>query len=159
MMRPLRHTLTLGLARLARCQWGAMAIETAIIAPVLITLTIGGFEVGSIVARQTELQSAAAEAAAVIRASTPETYEDRMAIRNIVRTSAGLENSQVSVVEVYRCGTNTSYVYHISYCSSEDGEVSTYVRLTIADNYQPIWTEFGLGNALTLNLTRTILIG
>jgi Flp pilus assembly protein TadG len=160
MMRALNLHLTTGLARLARCQIGAMAVEAAIIAPMLITLTIGGFEVGSIVARQTELQSAAAEAAAVVRASVPETEAERTTIRDIVRASTGLTTSQVSVVEVYRCGTSTSYVTNNSNCNgSGGGEVSTYVRLTMADTYQPIWTEFGLGTALTLNLTRTILVG
>ena len=50
--------------RLRRDATGAMAIETAIVAPVLVLMAFGSFQVSSMVARQTELQSAAAEAAA-----------------------------------------------------------------------------------------------
>ncbi len=150
------------LASLALCQSGAMAVETAIIAPALISLTIGGFEVGSIVARQTELQSAAAEAAAIVRAAAPETSAERTVIRDIVATSTGLTSSQVSVTQVYRCGTQSTYVSSKFWCifnSGEDDEINTYIRVTMADTYQPIWTEFGMGNALTFNVSRTILVG
>ncbi len=150
------------LASLALCQSGAMAVETAIIAPALISLTIGGFEVGSIVARQTELQSAAAEAAAIVRAAAPETSEERTVIRDIVATSTGLSSNQVSVTQVYRCGTQSTYVSSKFWCifnSGADNEINTYIRVTMADTYQPIWTEFGLGHALTFNVSRTILVG
>lgn len=163
-MRALSLRLAKSLTNLAHCQSGAMAIETAIIAPALITLTIGGFEVGSVVARQTELQSAAAEAAAVVRAVAPETSAERTTIRDIVTASTGLTNGQVSVVEVYRCGNGTSYVTQENTCNggsgaNSGGVASTYIRLTMADTYQPIWTEFGMGSALTLNVTRTVLVG
>ena len=57
------------IARIRRNEDGSMAIETAFVAPILLVLALGGFEVSSMVARQTELQSAAAEAAAVVRAA------------------------------------------------------------------------------------------
>ncbi|OZA93393.1 MAG: hypothetical protein B7X57_05165 [Erythrobacter sp. 34-65-8] len=40
---------------------GSIAIETALVAPVLAVLALGSFEVGSLVSRQHELQTAAAE--------------------------------------------------------------------------------------------------
>jgi len=49
------------LARLARDERGAMLIETAFIAPVLILMSLGAFQVSQVVARQTELQEAAAQ--------------------------------------------------------------------------------------------------
>ena len=114
MIRRLARTIH----KLAQCQHGGMALETVFIAPVLITLSLGGFEVSKIVARQTELQSAAAEVASVVRASVPETSEDRTTIRDIVVESAGVTNEDVSVVEVYRCGTGSTYSDTLPTCST-----------------------------------------
>lgn len=135
-----------------------MAIETAIIAPVLITLSIGGFEIGSIVARQTELQSAAAEAAAIVRAATPATSQERTAIRDVVAASTGLETGQVSVTEIYRCADATAYVTSADSCSG-GVVVNKFIRLAIADTYQPLWSQFGMGSELTFNVTRTVQVG
>lgn len=140
------------------CQAGSMAIETAIIAPVLIALSIGGFEIGSVVARQTELQSAAAEAAAIVRAATPATSEERIAIRDVVAASAGLATDRVSVTEVYRCADATAYVTSTESCNV-GVVVNKFIRLTIADTYHPIWSDFGIGSEMTFNVTRTVQVG
>ncbi len=146
------------LAALLRCQAGSMAIETAIVAPVLVTLSIGGFEIGSIVARQTELQTAAAEAAAIVRAATPETEVERITIRDVVLTSADLAADQVSVVEIYRCADSSAYVTEQTSCDA-GVVVNKFIRLTISDTYHPLWAEFGIGTALDFNVTRTIQVG
>ncbi len=140
------------------CQAGSMAIETAIIAPVLLALSIGGFEIGSVVARQTELQSAAAEAAAIVRAATPATSEERIAIRDVVAASTGLGTGQVSVTEVYRCADATAYVTSSATCTA-GVVVNKFIRLAIADTYHPIWAEFGIGSEMTFNVTRTVQVG
>jgi Flp pilus assembly protein TadG len=156
--------LALAWGHLARCEAGSMAVETALVGPVLITLALGGFEVSSIVARQNELQSAVAEAAAVVRATVPDNEAQRTVIRDIVATSTGLTAQQVSITEVYRCGVSTRYYSSESSCtnlwwwSSDDG-VSKYIKITVADTYVPIWTQFGVGSPLDYNVTRTILVG
>ena len=55
--------------RLLRCARGAFAIETALVAPLLALMSIGTFEVGTMVSRQQELQSAASEAESIILAA------------------------------------------------------------------------------------------
>lgn len=141
-----------------RCQAGSMAIETAIIAPVLVALSIGGFEIGSIVARQTELQTAAAEAAAIVRAATPATSQERLAIRDVVAASARLTTGQVSVTEIYRCADATAYVTSADSCAN-GVVVNKFIRLAIADTYYPLWAEFGIGSSLTFDVTRTVQVG
>ena len=52
---------------------GAMIVETAVVAPVLILLALGCFEVSQIVSRQHELQSGISEAEAKrLRAAKPD---------------------------------------------------------------------------------------
>ncbi|MFB0611482.1 TadE/TadG family type IV pilus assembly protein [Aurantiacibacter poecillastricola] len=136
---------------------GSMAIETAFVAPVLLILALGGFEVSTMVARQTELQSAAAEAAAVVRAVIPETAADRTTVRNILATSTGLATNQITVTEIYRCGTATAYTNTADTC----GSVTEYkfIRVDLTDTYAPIWTEWGVGSGFDYNVSRTVQIG
>ena len=58
------------LCSIRRDRRGTMAIETTIVAPVLALMAIGSFEVGSMVSRQQELQSAASEAESIILAAS-----------------------------------------------------------------------------------------
>ena len=146
------------LARFGRDQHGSMVIETALVAPILTVLALGGFEASRIVARQTEIQSAVAEAASIVRATPPETPEERTTIRNIVATSLNLTNSQdVTVTEVYRCGTSENYQSNNTGCGSDT--LSTYIRVNISTSYSPKWTEYGIGEDIDYNVERTVLVG
>ena len=143
--------------RLAADERGSMAIETAFVAPVLLILALGGFEVSQMVARQTELQSAAAEAAAVVRAVAPETAAARTTVRDILATSTGVAKEKVTVSEVYRCGTATSYSTVQNGC----GAIAEYkfIKVDIRDSYAPVWTKWGVGSGFDYNVSRTVQIG
>ena len=161
------------LARVARIrldETGSMAIETAFVAPVLLVMALGGFEASSIVARQTELQSAAAEAAAVVRAVAPETAAERRTVRNIVATSicgkstpvftdgaATCGSVRVDVDPIYRCGTTDDYVTSAGSCGS--GTEYKFIKIDITDTYSPIWAEWGVGSAVDYDVNRTVQIG
>lgn len=146
------------LASLAGDRAGTMTIETALVAPVLVLMSLGAFEVSMMVARQSELQSAAADAAAIVMAAHPTTQEQIAAIRNVVRASAGLADNQVTITRVYRCGTAPNYVEASAACSPDD-EVSTVLRITMTDTYAPAWTGFGVGEALDYRVVRTVQLG
>lgn len=145
------------IARIRRNEDGSMAIETAFVAPVLLVLALGGFEVSSMVARQTELQTAAAEAAAVVRAVIPETAAERTTVRDILVTSTGLTNDQVTISEVYRCGTTNVYVTIINSCVG--GTQYKFIKVELTDTYAPVWTKFGIASGFDYNITRTVQIG
>lgn len=145
------------IARIRRNEDGSMAIETAFVAPILLVLALGGFEVSSMVARQTELQTAAAEAAAVVRAVIPETAEERTTVRDILVTSTGLTNEQVTITEVYRCGTTATYVTVADTCGS--GTQYKFIKVDLTDTYAPIWTKFGVTSGFDYNISRTVQIG
>ncbi|GAA5057854.1 hypothetical protein GCM10023208_23770 [Erythrobacter westpacificensis] len=136
---------------------GSMAIETAFVAPVLLILALGGFEVATMVSRQTDLQSGAAEAASVVRAVIPETAEARTTVRDIVANSTGLTTDQITVTEIYRCGTSADYVTIPDSCGS--GVEYKFIQVDLTDTYAPIWTKWGVGQGFTYNVSRTVQIG
>jgi Flp pilus assembly protein TadG len=144
------------LSRLRSAERGAVAIETAIVAPVLVMMALGAFDASSIVARQTELQSAAAEAAAIVRAKPPTDASERTTIDDVVEVSAGLTEAQVTIAEVFRCGTAT--VYALSDTCLVDEKVSTYIKITVTDTYEPVWTQFGVGEDVSYNIERVVQI-
>lgn len=158
------------LARIRRNEDGSMVIETAFVAPILLLMALGGFEVSAMVARQTELQSAAAEAAAVVRAVIPEDAASRNTVRDIVATSlcdgatqttlfgrATCGNTSVGVGQRFRCGTSSDYAIDVSGCGS--ATVYKFIRVNIQDTYTPLWTKFGVGSPLHYNISRTVQIG
>jgi Flp pilus assembly protein TadG len=136
---------------------GAMVVETAIILPVLAMLSIGGFEASSIVARQSELQAAAGEAAAIALAVMPDTVEERATVRDVIMASTGLPAEQVAVTEAYRCGTNVSMDTTRNSCGSDT--MSVFVKIVLRDTYTPEWTQFGIGSPIAFSVVRTVQIG
>lgn len=153
MMNSFKRTI----ARLSPDSSGAMAIETAFVLPVLILMALGTFEASRMVARQYELQSAAGEAEliAIATASGASTTADK--IKEILSASVGLDADQISVDQFYRCNDNDSTVSDASSCA-EDDVVSSYVRLDIRDTYTPVWTEFGIGSPVDMEVERTVYL-
>ena len=152
-----RRVLT-RLARLLRDSRGTMVIGTAIVAPVLVVLSIGGFEVSAMVARQSELQSAAGEAVAIVMAATPETQTEIDQIEAVVEASSGIPEDDVDFVMKYRCGTAalTETAPAPSECVAN--LVSTFIVITMVDSYDPVWTHFGFGEGLSYNVERSVQI-
>jgi Flp pilus assembly protein TadG len=135
-----------------------MAIETAIVAPILLVLSLGGVEAGSMVARQSELQSAAAEALNIVQATTPDTASERSAIRDVLRASTGITAANgVTVSEIWRCGTTATFERDNS-ANCGSAAISTYVEITLQETYTPTWTAFGIGSPVTYNVVRQVQI-
>lgn len=144
------------LTRLSGDSQGAMLIETAIVAPVLILLALGAFQISSIVARQTELQNAAAEAAAIALAAAPDTPEKRTTVEQVIEASSGLAAAQVTVSPAYRCDRLPAYYDTADACASAQ-VVSSFVKITLTDTYTPTWTHFGVGGPIEYNVTRYVI--
>ncbi|MFN4114520.1 MAG: TadE family protein [Sphingomonadaceae bacterium] len=134
---------------------GSMAIETAFVAPVLAVLALGTFEVGSVVSRQHELQTAASEGEAIALATAAGAVVEIQTIEDILKTSLGLEDDQVSIVRRFRCNAETTLRATANQCA-EDDVVSSYIQLTLTDTYVPVWTRFGVGGPIDLNVERMV---
>lgn len=147
------------LNKLGRDCRGMMAVETAIVATVVALLSLGAFQVSTFVARQNELQGAAADAAAIALAAKPDTTTKLNTIKSILRTSTGLSTDRVTVSYVYRCGTDSTLITSPSSCSQNgSNRLYTYVRIVLSDTYNPIWSSYGLGSGVNLRVDRTVQI-
>jgi Flp pilus assembly protein TadG len=137
------------------CARGSVVIETAFVAPVLITMALGGYEVSRIVSRQHELQTGAAEAEAIALAANQGASTDTTTLKSILMGSLSLQSSQVTVDKLYRCGTSSTLQVSSSGCGTGQ-VVSSYVRLTLTDSYTPAWTRFGVGSTLNFSVVRMV---
>ena len=106
------------LKRLGADNSGVFAIETAIVAPLLLLMSLGAYQISMLVARQTELQSALAEAEAIALASDPDTSAERWILQNVIMTSTGLPEANVTVEEAYRCGDSSTYTSSATSCAT-----------------------------------------
>lgn len=136
---------------------GAIAIETAVVAPTLLLLALGAFQASTLVARQAELQGAIQEAQSVALAITPETEEARQTLHGIIASSTGLAASQVLVEPAFRCGSDTDFVTSPTTCGIGNPYAS-YVRITLTDTYTPAWVNFGIGAPINLEVERLVII-
>jgi Flp pilus assembly protein TadG len=146
-------SLVRNLRRLIRDDRGTMVIETAIVTPVLVLMSLGAYQVSMMVSKQSELDSAAAEGAAIALASTPDTSVKRTTIHDIMVASTGLPSGNVTVTAAYRCNAASTYV--TAACSS--GQVSAnYVKIYMTSTYTPSWTHWGIGSPITYRVTRYV---
>jgi len=143
--------------RLGRNVRGSMTIETAIVAPMLILLTLGTFEVGTIVARQHELQSAANESEIIAIATNRGADAKIDQVEAILRTSLGLADDQVTLSRRFRCGTDEKLVSAMGMCE-EDEVVSTYMIIHVEDTYTPTSTGLGIGGPVDLSVRRRVQV-
>lgn len=134
---------------------GSMAIETAIVAPVLALMSIGAFQVSALVARQQEIQSGAAQAASIAMAATPDDQAKIDTIKGILESQLGVTADQITITKVYRCNSDDDYVDAFTDCASGD-IVASYLRITVDDTYQPGWVDFGIGAPIQLHVVRTV---
>lgn len=134
---------------------GTAVIEMAIIAPVLVLLTLGSFDVSRMISRQNELQSGAAQAEAIALAANAGASTDTVALKALLMSSLKLGKDQVEIVKLYRCGTNSSLVTAGTNCGA-NVVVSSYVRIRLQDAYTPMWTHFGFAKKFNFNVLRTV---
>lgn len=136
---------------------GSMAIETAIVAPMLVIMTLGTFEVGTVVARQHELQSAANEAEIIIMATNRGATIEVAEIQNIIQTSVGVGADNIAVEQEFRCNLDNQRVKIKGNCPTS-AHISEYITISLSDQYTPTWTAFGIGKPITFSIDRSVQI-
>lgn len=134
---------------------GTALIETAIVAPVLIMMSIGVFETSRMVARQSELQSTAEQATEIALATVPDTQSELDKVKAKMMESSGLGAARITLQFKYRCGTGT---LDTTMPSCSDDSLNTYIAMSISDEYQPVWTEWGVSRSFEFHVDRTVQI-
>lgn len=146
------------LCRLASDNRGAMLIETAIVAPVLILLALGSYDVGRLVTRQLELQSGVAEAESIVLAAGAGAVTNTTELASELKSSLSLADDEVKIDMRYRCGANPTLVESAEDCNASD-VVSRFVKISLQDKYVPLWTKFGVSKTFDYNVVRTVQLG
>jgi Flp pilus assembly protein TadG len=143
--------------RLPRDKRGTTVIEVAILAPVLILMALGGFDVSRMIARQHELQSGAGDAEQIVLAAASGTSTDVNTIKSVLANTLDIPNdsSHIVVTKLYRCGTTSSLQSTV--CSAGVYE-STYLQVTFNDRYTPLWSQFGIGSPVDYRVQRLVQI-
>ncbi len=154
---------------LLRDRRGSFTVELAFVLPFLVSIVIGTFEVGSIVAKQQELQSAASEGETIALATARGATVEIQQIENILERSVGLGPDAVTVSRFYRCDAEVSTVLNPDLCKKQSGSdqaatssangdkvLSSYIRITITDRYTPVWTQFGISQPINFRVERTV---
>ena len=134
---------------------GTALIETAVVAPVLIVLAIGGFETSAMVARQSELQSSAEQATEIALAVVPDTQAELNQVKAKLMASSGLSDARVTLQFKYRCAAGALTTTMPS-CSEDS--LNTYIAMHLSDEYQPVWTGWGFGKSFEYHVSRTVQI-
>ncbi|XUU60030.1 TadE/TadG family type IV pilus assembly protein [Erythrobacter sp. HA6-11] len=140
-----------------RDERGTAVIETAFIVPILAVLALGGFEASMIIARNAELQTAAAEAAAITLARAPDEASERETLEDVIEASTGLGDANVSLSQLYRCDTDTTMQTSDTACSGT-AVISEYIEIRMTDTYTPLWTDFGFGTPINYDIRRRVQI-
>lgn len=115
------------LYELVRDSRGALLVETAIAAPILILLALGSYDVSRLVTRQIELQSGVADAESIVLAANAGAQTDTVQLATILADSLKLPGSNVSVSRLFRCDANSDLVASTENCSS-GAVISSYTN-------------------------------
>ena len=136
---------------------GAAAIEAAFVIPILLAMSLGGVEVSQIVARHTELRTAAAEAVAIAVSSPPTSQSHYDIIEDILEESTGLPDADVVLTEMFRCNDDPDMTDDETDCDADD-VVATFLEIEMQETYSPTWTDFGIGSDINFAVERTVQI-
>lgn len=140
---------------LARDARGTMAIETALVAPLLALMALGTYDVSNVVSKQQDLQSGASEATQIILAAADGSGVSSDKLHDIIQSSLGLTSDQVVIEQKFRCDVTASLVDSDAGCDKTK-PVYEYVKLTLTDSYTPLWTNFGVGQTIDYTVVRTV---
>lgn len=144
-------------ANILRDETGAIAVEVAILLPTLLLMSLGAFEASMMVARQMDLQNAAAEASQIALAAAPTDAAARATVKSVIVASTGVDASGVQVLERYRCGTTDLYVSDATTCVTT--YYSRFIEIQITETYTPSWAQITGMKPLTYNVSRMVQVG
>lgn len=146
------------IGRLRSDTTGSVVVETALVAPVLVVLGLGTYDISRIIARQSELQAGSTDVEGIVLAVSASTATNVSTIKQVLQNSLNLTSDKVTVTKVYRCNTSDTLTTSNASCGGTSDVLSTYVQVTITDTYTPVWSKFGIGSPFSYSLTKTVQV-
>ncbi len=144
-------------SRLLRDKRGTSLIETALVTPIMLVLSLGSFQVSEVVARQHELDTGADQATALVQAGWTNPTQQAAALKAMLQASLGLSASQIVIASKYRCGITATYVDVAGSCAVGTIQ-ATILQIRLTDRYTPTWTDFGVGSPIDLSVQRMVQV-
>ena len=144
-------------SRLLRDKRGTSLIETALVTPIMLVLSLGSVQVSQVVARQHELDTGADQATALVQAGWTNPTQQAAALKAMLQASLGLSASQIVIASKYRCGITATYVDVAGSCAVGTIE-ATILQIRLTDRYTPTWTDFGVGSPIDLSVQRMVQV-
>ncbi|PKB25500.1 TadE-like protein [Novosphingobium kunmingense] len=145
------------LARLLRDNAGTAVVETALVTPALLLMSLGTYQVSQVVARQHELQSGADQAMSIALAGWSDNTTQIDAMRAVIKRSTGVSDDKITIERIFRCNEDPDYVTDKATCPA-DAIIATFLKLKLNDTYNPTWTKMGVGKPINLGVTRMVQV-
>lgn len=162
---------------------GTSVVEISLIAPLLLTMSIGAFDLSQLVGRRTQLQEVTAEVSFIAMAAIANNNDeaelelngnagsnpnnggnsennnktDLDDVRTIAAASAGIDVDQVTLTRKEKCGTNGALLTGTAACNAGE-EKSTFIEIAINDTFTPNWANFGVGDAVPIQVVRLVQV-
>ncbi len=137
------------LSKLLSNQDGVAVIELAIAAPVLVTMSLGMFDVANAVAQRNSMQQASAEVALLVMAKPPANGNVDY-LKAAAAEATGLDMEDIDAEITHFCND----VEQETLDCEEDEDSASYVVVNLNDSYTPIWVNFGVGGPIDMSVTR-----
>ncbi len=137
------------LLKLFSNQDGVAAIELAIAAPVLATMSLGMFDVANAVAKRNSMQQASAEVALLVMAKPPVSGNVNY-IKAAAAAATGLDVEDINAEITHFCND----VEQETLDCEDDEDSASYVVVNLNDSYTPVWVNFGVGGPIDMSVTR-----
>jgi Flp pilus assembly protein TadG len=140
------------LFRLFDAQRGNVALETALVAPILITLAVGASDIGLGMRVQAEVSDAAQAGVEYVELHGYTASAVQTAV-----TSATSLSVQASSTNFYACPTGTGFTPQSSgtTCGSYGSTAGSYASVTASASYTPLFPIIWGSNPVTFSSTAT----
>ncbi len=132
-----------------RCVRASVAIELALLTPVLLFMLIGLIDFGGAIHERMQLTSAA-RAGVQFALQSNANIDDIAGILLAVTTAGELDTADITVTTTQFCGcADGSAAACDAFCTG-GGSAGTYVSVTVVEQFSTLFPYPGLGNPITL---------
>lgn len=133
----------------ARCLRAAVAVELALLTPVLMLMLVGAIDFGGAVNERMKLTSAA-RAGVQFASQSPANADDTAGILQAVQNAGGLDTASITISTTQFCACGDGSAAACGDTCAGGGAAGAYVSITVVEQYSTIFPYPGLGNPIAL---------